>query len=114
MIGLAAKHSPFFIRVNPNATLFTPHFNKSCDWNSGIFNLHLVPPWGFIGRVLSSARARSQGHPWRKMKGVSQASQFAIVIERGRAPAILEAQMFQEFDLLRGRISAKRTILQEF
>jgi len=40
MIGLAANPDPFFIRVNPKAAMFTPHFNKICDWNSGIFYPH--------------------------------------------------------------------------
>jgi hypothetical protein len=40
MIGLAANLGPFFVRVNPNTAVFTPHFNKVCDWNSGLFYLH--------------------------------------------------------------------------
>ena len=40
MIGLAANPGPFFLRVNPNAAEFTPHFNKICDWNSGLFYPH--------------------------------------------------------------------------
>jgi len=28
MIGLAANPSLFFIRINPNAAEFTPHFDK--------------------------------------------------------------------------------------
>jgi len=40
MIGLAANPGPFFMRVNPNAAVFAPHFNEICDWNSGHFYLH--------------------------------------------------------------------------
>jgi len=40
MIGLAADSGPFFMRVNPNAAVFTPHFNKICDWNFGRFYPH--------------------------------------------------------------------------
>jgi hypothetical protein len=44
MIGLTANSGPFFVRVNPNAAVFTPHFNKICDWNSGFFYFQSVPP----------------------------------------------------------------------
>src|SRR6266481_3336872 len=44
MIGLAANPGPFFIRINPNAAEFTPHFNKICDWNAGLFCLHQYLP----------------------------------------------------------------------
>ena len=40
MIGLAANPGPLFIRVNPDAAVFTPYFNKICDWNSRLFCLH--------------------------------------------------------------------------
>ena len=40
MIGLGANPGPLFIRVNPNAAVFTPHFDKICDWNFGF--LHVI------------------------------------------------------------------------
>ena len=38
--GLAANPGPFFMRVNPNAAVFAPHFNEICNWNSGLFYPH--------------------------------------------------------------------------
>ena len=49
-----------------------------------------------------------------KMKRVSQVLQFAIVIQRSWLPPISGTQLFQKLDFLWGRISAKRTIFQEF
>lgn len=40
MIGLAAGVDPFFIQVNPNAAMFTPHLNKIRDWNFGCSTFH--------------------------------------------------------------------------
>jgi hypothetical protein len=40
MIDLAANPGPFFMWVNPNAAVFTPHLNKIRDWNSRLFYLH--------------------------------------------------------------------------
>lgn len=40
MIDLAANPGPFFMWVNPNAAVFTPHLNKIRDWNFRLFYLH--------------------------------------------------------------------------
>src|SRR5438093_12032636 len=109
MIGLAANSGPFFMRVNPNAAVFTPHFNKIGDWNFGRFNPH---PY-----LLVSFSACGCTFAWllaTEMKRVSQVLQFAIVIQRSGPPPILETQLFQKLDFLWGRISVQRTIFQEF
>ena len=109
MIGLAANSGPFFMRVNPNAAVFTPHFNKIGDWNFGRFYPH---PY-----LLVSFSACGCTFAWllaTEMKRVSQVLQFAIVIQRSGLPPISGPQLFQKFDFLWGRISAERAIFQEF
>ena len=49
-----------------------------------------------------------------EMERVSQVLQFAIVIQRSWLPPISGTQLFQKVDFLWSRISAKRTIFQEF
>ena len=48
------------------------------------------------------------------MKRISEALQFAIIIERSWAPPVLEAQLLEKLDFLRRRVSAQDTILEEF
>src|SRR2546428_507755 len=109
MIGLAANSGPFFMRINPNAAVFTPHFNKIGDWNFGRFYPH---PY-----LLVSFSACGCTFAWllaTEMERVSQVLQFAIVIQRSWPPTIMGMQLFQKLDFLWGRVSAKRTIFQEF
>ena len=62
MISLAANSGPFFMRVNPNAAVFTPHFNKICDWNFGRFYPHQYLLVSFSARGCAFAWAICDGN----------------------------------------------------
>ena len=80
MIGLGANPGPLFMRVNPNAAVFTPYFDNICDWNFGFSTCHkvlLVSLVHLAARVscLSAGRLLAA-----EMKRVAQVLQLAIVI----------------------------------
>lgn len=121
MKRLAANPGPFFMRIDPNAAVFTPHFNKIRDCNFGLFYSHqdLLVSFGTPGRehdmfqksvhrtttfILSIVCMLAQLLA-TEMKRVSQVLQFAIVIQRSWPPPILETQVLEKLNFFRRRIS---------